>query len=488
MTAFLFATIAAVSREDQASEDKDSLEYQIKVARAFGEHMGGTFTRDYRAEGFSRSGWYDLTPALEQCQGFYELARDARKHAFDVVIVENYDRLGDLAFAFFNYFADCGAPFIQLRSVVQKLMIEEPAAYHPRRDESTVNAIADALKVNKYRTDKIFRGFDMGNAKRARDGKYATQVPYGYVKVDKSSIVIDPVVAPLLQKLVAMYLAGSTMSEVVRHANASGVPAKKGGKWWDHVIEMMFKSPFYAGKTYYKRWASDEIGNYRLGKELELYDGKHEPLWSYETHLQLVAEIKRRHRDILQPRDYNFTGLLKCAECGDVLHITYNPKLPHLRYWRCDNKHVSIRVDRANALVAAELVRLLGDREYKPTVKAVAQDMTARGIKAVESQIRRLDEAYRFGSHTPQAYALERQGLTNRLKDLQNEAQQEEEARRKMSEFEKVEITLRSILDDIPGWIAEWNPREVKYNLSRYVTLTVYPDHTIRAERISPPV
>lgn len=485
MTArFKYACLAAVSKEEQATEDHDSLDYQVKVSRAFGDHMGGVFTRDYRAEGFSRSGWWDLTPALEQCEGFFELARDARRHSFDVVIVENYDRLGDLAFAFFNYFQGIGAPYIQLRSVVQKLMIEEPETYHPRRDESTVNAIADALKVNKYRTDKIFRGFDMGNAKRAREGKYATQIPYGYVKIDKSTVKPDPVVAPLLQKMVEMYLSGSTMSQVVRYANESGIRSKKGGKWWDHVVEMMFKNPFYSGKTFFKRWNPDEKGNYRMRQETpELYDGKHEALWPHDTYLKLVAEISRRHRFILQPRDYNFTGLLLCSECGEVLHITYNPKSPQHRYWRCDNKHVSIKVEHANEMVAAEISRLLNDTEYNRAPKAEARDFTEKSIRAVDAQIRRLDEAYKFGSHEPEDYALERQSLVKRRAELMNEAQQEEEARRRLSEYEKVEIDLRAIQDNLAGWIAEWNPREVKYNLSKYATLTAYPDKTIRAVR-----
>ena len=45
---FRFAVLSAVSKESQATEDKDSLNHQLRAARRYGESMGGTFVTEYR--------------------------------------------------------------------------------------------------------------------------------------------------------------------------------------------------------------------------------------------------------------------------------------------------------------------------------------------------------------------------------------------------------------------------------------------------------
>jgi hypothetical protein len=467
-----FVVLSAVSTEDQATEDKDSLEFQYKTARAYGERMGGTFTREYRADGFSRSGWYDLTMAFDSCQAFEDMAYDARAHSFDVLIVESFDRLGDLSLAFFNYFASLGEPYIQMNSVQHRLIIEDPTLYHPRKDDATTNAIADALKFNKSRTNKSFRAFSVGNSRRARDGKYSIRVPMGYLRTDDKEAIIDPVASELIAQIPVWYLGGLTVAEIQRKCEASGVNPGRGQ--WSHkrIIDLLV-NPFYAGRTFYD-----------LDKNGQLYEGKHEPLWTYETHECILAEMERRRSRPRQKRNaYNFTSLLTCSECGKHLQIGYDSKRTKYKYWSCAG-HVTISTRKADKLVADEMRRIYANAERTPVAQDGAKDFSQQKIKQVRFELKRLEEAYFHGAYNPQDYTKLKLKLESDLNKYQDEQRQKRDHERKAANRQRAELTMQQILPHIDTWLSDDDPKMVNYTLGTILTFTVHPDKRIVAERI----
>jgi hypothetical protein len=478
---FRFVVLTAVSDPKQAEREKDSLDDQLRKAVAFGEQEGGEFLREYRADGYSRTGYWDLSQAFADIPAFGEIRRDVYQDTFDVVIVDSYDRLGSTVFAFWEFLK----PFKkQFRSTQQALRIEDPATYNPSRDDSTTNMIVSAMMVQGYRINKITRAFEIGNARRARDGKPNNACPYGYIKVNKNQIVINDAVAPLIRNFTKWYLEGVIMSEIVRRANASGIPARKGGAWSDTVILQMLKNPFFAGKTFYGRYARDQKGYSRVKREpVDLYDGQHEPLWSYETHLQLQKEIARRHRTQLLKRDYNFTGLLKCAACRRTLRITYASTYPDVKKWRCPEGHVRILAEDAERMVADELVRLFRDRSYTPTAHEQATDQIQRELSRVKQRLARLDEENEAGAYSTNEFVDKRKKLLARLTELENDEKRKQEIDQETARRVMILNTMHDLLPGMHIWIRQDDPRVVKYYLSLTVKLTAHPkDGTITAE------
>lgn len=495
---YRFAVLSCISMEDKATEDHDSLDHQLRTAIAYGERWGGTFTREYRADGFSRSGWFDLSQVFTaEPESFGELAQDARKHKFDVLIVESFDRLGDIGMALFNYFQSLGEPYIQIVSAQQRIMIDDPKVYHPRRDDSIPNALAEALKVNKYRTNKNFRAFEMGNTARARDGKYANTFPYGYLKKETGhynkngkpihDLILDETVADLLRQFPKWFLSGATYIDIARRADESGVPPPEAEVWDDGYVKYILRNPFYCGKTFYRRTEKIGKGYYRERDDAELYDGNHPAIWSYDTYLQIRAEMQRRMRVRNKPKktDYNFTKLLRCSECGSHLSICYSGQRQNNKYWRCLNcGKVNIAIRLANQAVADELTRLFKDRDYQPTPEERVKDNTKREISKLESQIRRDTEAYDAGAYTPQVYAELRTKKLARLEELKNEEFETEAKRRQVSDRDALLTSMRELAPGFHYWITSHDPRSVNFDLSRIVILTAYPDKTIKVEQV----
>ena len=465
-----YVTLAAVSDEQQATEDKDSIPHQLKVTREYGERMGGEFVREYVAAGYSRSGYYDLTTAFTNIPAFGQLARDARLHKFDVILLESMDRLGDIGYMLFNFLATLGSPYIQIRAVQQALPIEDPTIYHPRKDDSTPMMLNQSLTINRYRTSKIVRAFAVGNPRRARDGKYAMRVPDGYRRTQEKEAVIDERLAPLIAKFPEWFLSGVTRNEIAQRANQ----ADPRGKVWNitHVTRIL-ENPFFAGKTFHDRKNTPD-----------LYDGKHEPLWSWDTYLKIQAELKRiRSRPRAKKSDYNFTSILKCSECGEILHIAYDSNKPQYKFWTCPKRHCSISVRRANKAVANELRRLYDGLERVPPPKEEVKDYTKKQLNQVNFEMQRLEDAYFAGAYTAVDYAEKKKALEARRADLLNEQLQADEAKRRIAGQEQAFMTLQAIMDKIEWWIENDDPVAVKYLIDKLVTLTVYPDKRIVAER-----
>lgn len=473
---FRFCVFTAVSTPEQAASKHDSLDYQYRTAREYGERHGGTFVKLYRAGGYTRTDYYDLTRAFEEIPALSDLARDAAKNEFDVIIMESFDRLGDVAKMLFRYLKQLPNK-IQLRSVQQPLPIENPANYDPSKDDSFSIVVGMADIFNAQRINKITRAFAVGNPKRAKDGKYSIQVPYGYIKVDKETVKIDNTVAQVLKKIPVWYTEGKSLKWMVDKLDTL-IPPPRGKKWHYNTLVYILNNPFYAGKTFYDRGSKTKRG--APSPNTTLYDGKHEPLWSWEMFGKIQDEMTRRRKVRSTPRDYNFTSLLICSECGDALHFSSSSNGHY--YWRCKNRHVSIRIDLANEQVAAELQRLMRDHDYNPPQKQDAQSEARRAIQSVERQIKRLDDAYNADAYTPEEYAEKRKALLTQKSDLQDEQKQAELSRRRDADKIRSVRTMKDLLPHFPRWVAEADPREVKFHLSRLFKMTAYPNKKIKVE------
>jgi len=479
---FTFITLSAVSSDQQATEERGSLDYQHQTARTYGERMGGVYIRDYRAEGFSRSGYYDFSEALNNCPPFAELARDALHHKFEVILMESFDRLGDLALMWWNYLErKVGAPFIQLRSVQQPLIIEDPKLYNPRLDDSTPNALNDAQKINRYRTSKIVRAFAVGNPLRAKLGKYAIRVPIGYKRIDKETVQVDARVAALLVKFPDWFLSGMASNEIATRANQTHVKPK--GKQWTHqTVDYILQNPFYAGKTFYARGYVAPNKSYKLHPSVELYDGSHEQLWTYATHLKILTEYERRQGRKKPRESYNLTSQIFCEVCNTTLRLGYSGEEHRRRYkyWRCPNKHITIRIERANEMVAAELERLFSADVAIIPVERKVKDLTRRELSAVRRDIANLDQ--RMDAFTPADFIERRKKLLARQAELLDEERQKQEQARRESERLDDYRSFQELRGTFLFWLQTRDPVYVRFKLSRAVKLTAHVDKTITAE------
>lgn len=469
---FRFITLAAVSKDEQI--DRASIPSQLEITRATGERLGGTFVNQYIIDGYSRTAYYNLDDALADIPPLKECINAIG--SYDVLIVKNFDRLGSLGMLLYYFFNQYRK---QLYSVQQATQIQDPDTYNPSSDISVPSMIISASQNQVYRIAKIADAFEVGTKKRVSSGYFARRVPFGYVRKDKYNVELVPNVAQLLQQFPVMFLEGKSIHKIVKFANDSGIPAAKGGKWNPSPVINILRNPFYSGKVYYER-GTRKGGVYKLHSSVEVFDGKHEPIWSYETHLQILDEFKRRAIYPAPKKDYNFSGLLKCSECGHSLWVAYDSYKETRRYWMCPNKHVYISAKKVEKLICDELVKLFSSDAVVPNPDAPsATDYSQRELTALRRQMTRLEQAYESGAYTVEEFAAKRKAYKAREAELLDAERQKAEAERHAVERAEVVVRMRDLIPYLPAWLAEQDPATVRFHLSRAVRMVVRPDKTV---------
>lgn len=469
-----YVILCAVSSDEQvknsAGETKKSLDHQYNVARAWGDRHGGTFVRDYRAEGFSRTGWYDFSEALAACKEFTELARDARAHLFDVILMESFDRLGDLAVMWFTYLEKkVGAPYIQLRSAQKPLIIEDPEIYDPRYDESTPDALNDAQKTNRYRINKLRRGGEVGIPERARLGKYTRRLPRGYTFTGTRKeyrVDLDQAFKTKLIDAKDKYFQGWTLPALEAHTG-----------WKRNAIKEMLRNPWYAGKTSVDRGVTKKNPGAKRGhwepkdQPVQLYDGLHEACWDLDTYYALVNEIKRRGEHMRHKRAYPLTGLVICESCQKHMHISpaRNKNYQYFTYYRCRSCGLSVR----EHVVMNEFVKALrlkmAEFQDAPLEKPEPVD-NSRAIATLHKQLEKIRVAYETtDSYTAPEYAERKRAIMKDVIQLQDaEYQQQKQMQERLQQKNAVE-SVRQLLPDLEGWLSDTPPGEVNMQLAQAV-------------------
>jgi len=473
-----YATLAAVSTDEQI--DKASIPSQLKLTREAGAKMGYTFAGEYIIDGYSRTAYWEWSRALADIPPLRECMNAI--HTYDVLIVKNYDRLGSLGMMIYYYFCQYNK---QLYSVQQPTLIYPPESYQPGTDISVPSMITSAQQNQIYRIAKINDAWQTGIKKRVEDGKYAKRPPYGYVKVDGAAQLV-PGIAALLTKFPGWFLSGLSTLRIAALATETGVRPRFGGKWHQGPVIYILKNPFYAGKVYLARGHLDKTTErYIANKNVELFDGSHEPIWSYDTHLKILDEFERRHTRHRTRHDYNFTSLLKCSVCGKSLLISYDKYRDVRKYWRCPQSHVHLSAKKADQQVTQQLIQLFSTDEPVPVRdQHDTRDYLDRELAATRRRLKRLDEENDAGAYTVSEFAEKRKTLLAREAELQDEERQKQLAARQNVERVEMYQTFKDIVrdPDFPKWITARDPAIVRFQLSRVVRMTVTPQKIITVE------
>ncbi len=176
----------------------------------------------------------------------------------------------------------------------------------------------------KMENDK--KGIDVtrGLEKKAKLGIYPAPAPLGYLN-DKyaekgnKTIVSDEKLLPLIRKMIDLMLTGTYQPLEIRDIanNEWGFRTPKGKKLGRSTIYRMFGNTFYYGMYEYP------IGS---GK---WYQGTHEAIMTEEEYDKIQVLLGRKGRPRPKTHVFDFTGMMRCAECGAA--ITAETKSKKLR-------------------------------------------------------------------------------------------------------------------------------------------------------------
>lgn len=419
--------LVGVSTDEQAKAERGSIDDQIKTCRHAVRQLGGVEVNCYIMDGFSRTGYDSLAEAMADIPPLGEAVRDAEADKYDVLMLDNFDRLGDLGILLSNRFKKIRK---QLYSARQSGRLQDPATYDPYADDATDIGIGVGFLLQKYRLAKLQRGHKLGIEKRVKDGKYSVRFPIGYKKINKDlPLELDPVNAPILVMLKDEFLNGKSLDELQEIAAAVGFTTANGK---GRNVYRLLLNPFYAGKVFH---------GYHRGKNPEvLQDGSHPALWSYDEHLKILDEMRIRYNRSPRHHVKVWSGLLFCSVC--------DKKLWHMAgVWRCPGRdHVTFYDSDSIDLIAPQITEKL--KNYTEDEQTDTTYDTSKARAELQKKIERIQHGYENGLYNITQATEKMNAVKSQIAALENEDARREEAERRKREFMSSREALGKILDD----------------------------------------
>jgi site-specific DNA recombinase len=436
-----YAIWAAVSTEQQAADNKFSLQSQVESSREYVKGKGWLESAGpYVVPGESRSRWVSLHEAAEAIPALRQLLEDARQGKFDVLVMREYDRfrdLIDLVAMTLNHYG------VQLYSISQQAEPLNPNKFTPYASD-TEQAIREISKISsRMAINSMRRKYFEQMPERVRSlGLNAISAPYGYRKpvgheTDRKAVLEQiPEVIPFIIQAKDMFLSGKSLRQITAWLTEAGAPTPGGGPiWHSRTLRDILTNPFYAGfvrfgmtRTYYdlldgnKQKRDKRINPDRMITAV----GKHEPTWDEATYNAILAELHKRPRNYRGQISHRLTGLLACHECGARLHM-------HYRYRKGEkNNAITWRCSVGLAAHVSVYDEIMLEKAIEAIIKHLHEDVALSNQQVdtslddelidLEARKKRIDDAYEAGVMDLSTYSTRARELKAKIADVADRA------------------------------------------------------------------
>ncbi|MCC5910991.1 MAG: recombinase family protein [Clostridiaceae bacterium] len=321
---------------------------------------------------------------------FKRMLQDIKEKKISLVITKDMSRLG--------------RDYIQVGHYIEKFFPENRVRFIAINDNLDTGNIDGndmtpfkAVINDMYCKDISKKVRSVFNMKR-QEGKFIGPfAPYGYEKdpKDKSHLIIDKEIAPVVRRIFQMYLMGHGFTSIARKLNEEGIPSpsyyKKSkyenynvgrtrvGKWCHSSVKSILKNPVYTGsvaQNKYKKinYKSDKVEAIHQ-KDWIVVEGKHEAIISPEDFRKTQILLKNKNADFSGAKKAVklFSGFAFCGDCGEYMTYTKAPSGNYFLicsgYKRFGKSHCtrhSILEDELEEMILSDfrkLVHKFADRE-----------------------------------------------------------------------------------------------------------------------------
>jgi len=280
-----------------------------------------------------------------------------------------------------------------------------------------------AFGQSKYYVDNLAENVKRGLREKLRRGEWPGTAPLGYYNDAVSHTVKpDPEKTRFVYKAFELYATGNySLEELLREVHRWGLTAKAGKPIFKSCLAKMLRNPFYYGVMIYKG---------------ERFEASHPPLISKKLYDSVQAVIAQKTRIIKKTVDrFNFTGLMKCGECG--ASITAETHQGHI-YYRCTKKITActqryLREEVLLEQINNAILKVFIDNDIKDKIinrfeelakdESKASSLAARQavdkLKEFDEKIERLIDLYIAKEISQEEYQHKKAKLLNEKKDLQ---------------------------------------------------------------------
>lgn len=409
----------AVSSEEQAKDDKVSLEQQEQAGRAWAAAQGGTVVAHLSVPGHSRSE-VDLIDALDELRrngvtAYDDLRALWKERAFDVLWAYSHSRLGRartiLSHVIDNVIKSGATIFLEHGGIIDRHNKDMQLAMGNMTAVTDLERFVESSRAGK--AARAARGLPIGahhplshRVIRDEKGKGVALVP------DESKRRLIEDAARLIVEGVPYFKLSETLYERFGHG-------MDGRPYAHSTFYELFHNPYFWGNGAFNYrnpklrgagvglWVFDE--DVPLPEGVEVWRGTHPPALTGELAEALKAAMRYRAQEMRgQMRPYRssvFAQLLVCGYCGHSMVLdssraytpagaVYRCHSQSKRYYesRC-TKYRAIRLSTARATIDSFL-RTMWERNTPHIFEPPASD-SQRRIEDIRRDIRQVEEQSR---------------------------------------------------------------------------------------------
>jgi DNA invertase Pin-like site-specific DNA recombinase len=161
---------------------------------------------------------------------------------------------------------------------------------------------------------------------RAEKGQWnGAGVPLGYQwSASEGFPVVDPDESQTISMIYNAYASEKSTTAIVRMLSEMHIPTKRGGIWGTKGVVDIIRNPFYKG-TYRYNYRKSGRGKKKDPSEWIIVDDNHEAiidkkLWALCNAIMDKNAKKNSSQFRQKKHTHIFSGLIRCAECGEVFH------------------------------------------------------------------------------------------------------------------------------------------------------------------------
>lgn len=327
---------ARLSREDGDKPESDSIANQKALLEDFAARQP-----DLRA-----AGWYaddGYTGTSFQRPAFQRMLADIEAGRINCVIVKDLSRFGrdyiDVGRYLERWFPERGVRFLAVNDHIDSengpydMLLPVKNVFNEQYARDISHKVRSSMRAKQQQGEFI--------------GAFAS---YGYRKdpEDHNKLVIDPVAAPVIQRIFDLFEQGNGKIKIAKLLNAEGIPCPSEYKrlngerynngrkldettyWTYATIHRILKNQMYIGNMEQGR-APRQIMHGKAKqldrREWVIVEGTHEAIIPLEqwNRVQSLLQKDTRAPDF-QKNISPFAGFLRCGDCGRAMCKTKHPQ------------------------------------------------------------------------------------------------------------------------------------------------------------------
>lgn len=329
------AIYCRLSQDDGSVGESGSIQTQKTLLTQYCEEHRITIGGYYCDDGWSGTNF--------DRPDFKRMVDDIEAGKINVVIVKDLSRFGreyaEMGMYIEHYFEEKGVRFVSVAENIDT------------RNGFDNLALPVTNVMNSFYARQCSSKTKAAHRARAKTGMYlGSHAPFGYVKdpADRHHLIVDPPAADVVRDIFRMFADGVgyvRMTKILRERGVLNPQAyfnqnnpdyfkseywRKPYDWHATSIRAILNNRVYLGQTVFGRTKTkgffDKTRIPAPEEEWIITEGTHEPLVTQELWDTVHQMMKARRRENGSHEVQPFAGLVKCADCGSSLNVSYDGK------------------------------------------------------------------------------------------------------------------------------------------------------------------